>query len=128
MELPTGQRTPDLELQAKILATLPQVELDAPIRAVYFLIRGRRVVYVGQTTDLVDRIRAHVGEETKLFDSVRYLAMPVGNLNLVEREFIIRLQPEYNGAPHKAYASTPVHSINRITWGTNRDFSQSRRH
>lgn len=112
---PSALDEDELELQDKILSTLPTFEIDPPVRAIYFLFQGRRVVYVGQTCDLLSRIIFHTQEGSKLFDSVRYLVMPVGNMNAVEEEFIVRLRPLYNGRKTWLRTSlTKIDSNNRM--------------
>lgn len=64
--------------------------------AVYFLCRGPRVVYVGQTTDLAVRLAAHRG--TKDFDSAFYLPVPARDLDRVEAAFIRFYDCELNQA------------------------------
>jgi hypothetical protein len=125
----TEELSPDsLELQQRIIETLPSLEIDAPIRGIYFLIHHGRVVYVGQTNHVVRRLISHIQEGVKVFDSWRHLAMPSGNLNVVEKEFILRLQPKYNGASTKtAPATSKYRSINRTILTRNVD-SSSRHH
>ena len=61
---------------------------------IYFLIDDYRIVYVGQTNNLPNRIARH--REDKRFDSVRYFEVPSWNKDQVEALAIQRLQPKYN--------------------------------
>lgn len=76
---------------------------------VYFLIRDRRVVYVGQTYDLGQRISDH--SRTKDFTSVLYLEVPKEDLDRVERGLIRALRPELN----QAYVTSRVPSGDAAT-------------
>lgn len=69
-----------------------------PDPCVYFLLRGSRVVYVGQSTNLTLRCRAHLNDE-KDFDRVVYLHCPDEQLVAVERAFINFFRPELNATP-----------------------------
>lgn len=62
---------------------------------VYFLIRGRHVVYVGQSTNILSRVATHRRE--KDFDAAYFLRVPASDLDRVEASFITVLEPEYNG-------------------------------
>lgn len=94
-----GQAATD-EAIGVLVGNLPTMEIEPPIRAIYFLLHRNRVVYIGQTLNLVSRISQHIAAERKVFDEVRYMAMPSGNMNLVERELITRLKPKYNCRAH----------------------------
>lgn len=61
---------------------------------VYFLVRDREVVYVGQTISLASRLESH--RKDKQFDEVFYLPTPREELLQVESGFIKALDPELN--------------------------------
>jgi hypothetical protein len=63
--------------------------------AVYFLVKGKSVVYVGQSVGLPGRIQNHV--QGKEFDRVFYVAVPRRDLDAVEAAFIRVLRPPLNG-------------------------------
>jgi len=63
--------------------------------SVYFLILNGEIVYVGQTTNLKARIRAH-RSEGKVFGRVLYLPTPKARLDQVEARFIRELRPPCN--------------------------------
>lgn len=65
------------------------------VPCVYFLISDMRVVYVGQTTNLIARVTTHLKEKT--FDRVLYLPVPESALLAVEAAFIAALRPPLNG-------------------------------
>ncbi len=103
----------DQAIHDRILSDLPTAEAPAPIRAVYFLIRGGVIVYVGQTTHLIQRLISHENEGAKKYDAVRYWHLPTENLNVIERELVWRLNPEYNGKFVRGKKPKNAVSINR---------------
>lgn len=82
-----------------------------PIRRknrVYFLVQRKRVVYVGRTTHLPQRLLAHTRD--KQFDSVFYIDVDEADVAAVEREMISDLDPPMNrqGQCHVAIVEGPV--------------------
>jgi len=75
-------------------------ELPLPVTGntsgVYFLCLADKIMYVGQSTQLVSRIGSHLTERSKDFDRVFFIFVPKCELNEVEAEFIHSLQPPYN--------------------------------
>lgn len=65
-----------------------------PVSGVYFLRHMGKVVYVGQSVNILGRVSQHQGE--KEFDSVSYVRCQKENLNNVEGFFIKLLAPELN--------------------------------
>lgn len=61
---------------------------------VYFLCQTGKVVYVGQSINLTQRIQAH--QSNKDFDSVYYIRVPMNKLTEVEHSLIELLKPKYN--------------------------------
>lgn len=66
-----------------------------PICGVYFLVKDRRVVYVGQSVNIVARLAAHMG--TKDFDSTCYMVAQPEELDFIESFYIYMLSPALNG-------------------------------
>lgn len=64
-------------------------------RGVYFLIRGNRVVYVGQSVNVFGRIGCHASNLE--FDSVAWLPCPADVIDKLESLYIHTLRPEKNG-------------------------------
>jgi len=82
---------------------LPVSYLDGFNRSgVYFLYRDGVVVYVGQAVDVRRRIGVHIGEGVKVFDSVSFVPCAQSGLLALEKQYIERLQPEYNKAGNPA--------------------------
>ena len=68
------------------------------IIGVYFLIKNNKVVYVGQSTNIMRRIPEH---SEKVFDNFFYIEVPRLLLNRVEYDYIKHYTPCYNGTNHK---------------------------
>jgi hypothetical protein len=62
--------------------------------AIYFLVKGSEVVYVGQSTSLGQRLATHSG--SKEFDRAFYLPVPRASLNELESALIRTLRPKLN--------------------------------
>lgn len=97
---------PDSPLAENVPAELATVENLKELRAneqlpcVYFLLRGRVVVYVGQSVQLLRRIISHQAD--KEFDRVLFIVVPATQLSEIERKFIKLLKPEYNVMHNKS--------------------------
>lgn len=61
---------------------------------IYFLCRDERVVYVGQSENVHQRLVEHI--RTKVFDSVFYLRVSAHKMSKIESALISYLKPEYN--------------------------------
>jgi Helix-turn-helix domain len=62
--------------------------------AIYFLLIGKEIVYVGRTTNLIRRLGDHAFR--KKFDGFSYLPCSAKDLRQNERAFIATLKPRYN--------------------------------
>lgn len=82
-------------LEKNELLSLPKFELHKGF-FVYFLFKGKDVVYVGQTTESVEaRVGTH--SKTKDFDSYSFLELSNALEALkMEFEYIVHLSPKYN--------------------------------
>ena len=60
---------------------------------VYFLIKNKIVVYVGQTKRFASRISQHSDKD---FDNVSFICVPENYLSDVEAHYIVKLNPELN--------------------------------
>lgn len=64
---------------------------------VYFLLQGKKVVYIGQTKNIKSRLQAHKEDRSKVFDNVRFIdGVPVDLLDAVEAYYINKVKPKYN--------------------------------
>ena len=67
-------------------------------RGVYFLLRQKTVVYVGQSTCIPARIKNHKTDKTKNFDAYNYILFDGDDeaLSGLEAIYIAHFRPEYN--------------------------------
>ena len=63
---------------------------------VYFLIKNKRVVYVGQSISVWNRISIHAGEG-KSFDRAAFIACEKKHLDILEALYIHVFRPSLNG-------------------------------
>lgn len=82
----------------KCLAGLPVVEMQiSPVTpGIYFLSLDGDVVYVGKSNDPARRVREHIKQKLKEFDSVFVLSCEKGEMDALEQRYIKALTPEYN--------------------------------
>ena len=74
---------------------------------VYFLVKGKRVVYVGQSVQISARLADH--SKNKDFDSYAFIRCDKEKLNVLESLYIHALSPKYQGrSGHKgAHIAAP---------------------
>lgn len=75
---------------------LPSI-CDCENGGVYFLIKGNEIVYVGKSQDVLIRVRGHIQENRKDFDS--YSMIPISTdqeRSVTESFYIIAFSPIYN--------------------------------
>lgn len=62
---------------------------------VYFLLKQNKVIYVGQSKSLKNRLMAHSDKD---FDDMSFICVPEHSLNDVEAFYIVKFNPELNRA------------------------------
>lgn len=72
----------------------PWDKVSEVLSGVYFLILNKKVVYVGQSKNILVRICAH---KDKKFDSFAFLTCRENEMDIIESLYIHLLQPEQNG-------------------------------
>ena len=72
------------------------LDLWERITAIYFLIDGDDVVYVGKSIDLVSRILKHRSENRKKFTRYAYIRCDEIDLVDMEAAYIAKFAPKYN--------------------------------
>jgi len=74
-------------------------ELHIPPRicGIYFLICQSEVVYIGQSVEMVGRIRGHIYARVKAFTRVLFIECDEVELDRVETTLILHFKPRYNG-------------------------------
>src|SRR5699024_11928186 len=71
-------------------------EIEPKRYYVYALYQNDSIVYIGQTVHLHSRIAAHKRDKT--FDGYSFVrCKTVEEMDILESELIVRLQPKYNG-------------------------------
>lgn len=75
---------------------IKSVESRARIDGVYFLIQNKKIVYVGQSHNVMVRVYDHLNKGEKVFDSFNYIETNTDDLDLLEAEFIVKFNPKYN--------------------------------
>lgn len=66
---------------------------DFKISGIYFLLRRNKIVYIGRTINLINRIYQH---SEKNFDSIRIIKCNIDRLEHYEIRLIRYFQPKYN--------------------------------
>jgi predicted GIY-YIG superfamily endonuclease len=69
------------------------IPFDSSAR-IYFLLQGTKIVYIGQTEGIAQRIGAHCND--KQFNCVATFTVEAEHLDRVERVNIFRYRPKYN--------------------------------
>jgi len=93
---PPFPRAKDAPIALQSVPGLCEIAAQAEICGVYFLCEADEVVYVGQSINPSHRVREH-RKDRKKFDRVFFLACPQSELDRVETEFILALEPALNG-------------------------------
>lgn len=63
---------------------------------IYFLLKNKKIVYVGQTTNGIERINQHLLDYKKDFDDYKILKCEESELDELENKYIIKYNPKYN--------------------------------
>lgn len=81
---------------------------------VYFLVKGNRVVYVGQSINILVRVREH--SKYKDFDSFSFIRCEKKKLDVLESLYIHALRPEYQGrsGPRRHKIMAAPYSFNQL--------------
>lgn len=71
-------------------------KLTPLVTGVYLLFQGDNIVYIGKATDIMNRIRTHLYEGVKIFDSFSYIEIQKDEIHIWERVLINKFNPIYN--------------------------------
>jgi len=69
-----------------------------PVCGVYFLITGSRIMYVGKSSRVLDRITEHVRKGSIPFEAFYFIEVPKARLSAVEDAYIKAFNPPANKA------------------------------
>lgn len=84
-----------LDLKNLIKAKMKLNE-DFILCGIYFLIKNHNIVYVGSSSHLFTRIKSHITENKKDFDSFSYVVCEEQDRLLLESKYILKYLPKYN--------------------------------
>ena len=85
---------------------------------VYFLIKGSKVIYVGQSVNVFARISSHV--QYKDFDSYAYVSCSRDKLDILESLYIHTLSPPLQGKNYNGGGfSAPINLPSLLNMGKN---------
>lgn len=65
-----------------------------PSSGIYFLIRDKKIVYVGKSVNVHARVATH--QKQKEFDQINFVECPVEQLHQIEQLYIRKFNPELN--------------------------------
>lgn len=82
---------------AEIVAASARNPIPDVICGVYFLVNDERIVYVGQSTNLLMRVCDHARQGRIKFQSFAYLVCDSKELDALESAYIFRFKPKENG-------------------------------
>ena len=75
-----------------------KMEIELPIVGVYLLKNKGETVYVGQSSNIRNRVSHHINATNKVFDCIEYVEEKPSNLNNLEASLIVELNPTYNNS------------------------------
>jgi hypothetical protein len=105
----------ELRAIANLLIPMPLESIEnVSMSGVYFLASQGRLVYVGQSINVMSRIGAHFGAKT--FDFAFFVRVPPSDLDFVEGEFIRTLKPKYNFSSDGKRLIAPNYDCNKTTY------------
>lgn len=82
--------------------TNPEIDSDQPIAAIYFLRKRKRVIYIGRTTNIKQRIIAHKSiSRPMFFDDFRFIKCSAEKQVEYEKRIIRIFKPKMNLCQYK---------------------------
>ncbi len=63
---------------------------------IYFLISGDNIVYIGKSKNGINRIKKHIQQKVKIFDSYWFFEINKGEMDKIEKFYIKKFMPVYN--------------------------------
>jgi hypothetical protein len=86
---------PDELMKISELYHLPFENMLTP-PGIYFLCKGKKIKYIGQANNIMNRVLTHINEGLKDFDSVFFIKCPINKLTELESALIRYYRPAYN--------------------------------
>lgn len=87
-------------------------DLSNEIYYVYFLLKDGNVVYVGQTDNILNRIKSH--QKNKDFNNVAYIITTKDKVNYLENYYIMKYEPFYNKLSTDSRCMSSAYIIKKI--------------
>ena len=87
-----------------------EIKNDDPISGIYFLYYKNKLVYIGQSINIIMRLWSHRGQ--KLYDNAIYFNINNNRL-LIEKKLIEKYKPIYNARNNDKYIKNEIY-INNI--------------
>lgn len=72
------------------------IKVTRVVCGVYFLFHCKNLVYIGKSKDIDIRIRNHIAENVKIFDSWAYIEVDERLVDFVEIDLIRKHKTKYN--------------------------------
>lgn len=88
-------KVPDELIKIKNLYHLPIEYISTP-PGIYFLCKNNKIRYIGQASNISNRVITHISEGVKDFDSIYFITCPINRLTEIESALIRYLQPDLN--------------------------------
>lgn len=80
---------------------------DYSRQGLYYLSIDGSIVYIGKTTNIDRRIKAHIAEDVKVFDGVSFYPIPnTSDMGILELLYIDKYKPIYNKKDNNKTTST----------------------
>lgn len=93
---------PDELHRIKDLYKLPMESINTP-SGIYFLCKGKKIVYIGQSTNIAGRICTHINDGLKDFDNVYFITCPISKLLQLESCLVRYFKPPLNESKNTQY-------------------------
>jgi len=86
----------------------PEIQNMYGIHCVYFLFKAKRLVYIGSTKDLQNRISQHKSNWYRAYSEFRFIVCNAGDHKKYESRWIHKFTPKYNSQRNIAHAKRIV--------------------
>jgi excinuclease UvrABC nuclease subunit len=86
----------EAEIQSEKERLIAEAVTCTAIRGIYFLIKDRELIYVGQAVNIYNRVASHKSQGVIDFDSYNWIECNVPDLTAVEVEYILAFRPRLN--------------------------------
>ena len=88
--------------------------IDGRACGIYFLLRDKEIVYIGQSVDCFSRVSSHARDKMKNFNRACYVPVPQKELDDIEATMIALFKPEHNSRGVTNHADESLAIFNAI--------------